>query len=195
MQCMVGGTLTCGSLLASRAEAQSRIDISLDGSIGFAASSGGEFVDRGLGNARLAIGIRDPFWETDRGSVGLDAEVSYDWFGLGGHDAICTLDPRGGCIPSFPTIGGTAALFGMSLESEGTIQARLLAGPAAYSLNGTRVGAMAGNLDVAWFPVWNLGLVLGGRETLIPRYRHDALSLLGWTLGIRLRTGAPVGRM
>lgn len=63
-------------------------------------------------------------------------------------------------------------------------------GGAAYSVNDTRVGAAVGEFDVAVFLVDHLGVILGARSAVIPvipRYRHDRLTMVPVLFGLRLR--------
>jgi hypothetical protein len=54
-------------------------------------------------------------------------------------------------------------------------------------VDGTRVGAVVGQLDAAVFPTAHIGLVLGPRFVVIPRYRRDRLTMIPALFGLRVR--------
>ena len=51
----------------------------------------------------------------------------------------------------------------------------------------TRVGALVGQLDGAEFPLEHVGITLGVRPALLPRFRGDRLWIVPVSLGLRVR--------
>jgi hypothetical protein len=57
-------------------------------------------------------------------------------------------------------------------------------------LRGARIAASlrrSGSTRVGFFPVSHLGVIVGARWIVAPRYRGDRLSVLPWSLGFRVR--------
>lgn len=156
----------------------------MDAAIGGADGGGGEFFDRGFAAARLAVSDV-PITDSRLRFV---FEGGYDWFGFtAGHDAVCRLSPRGGCLQPFPTIGGLTASVGGMAELGSAVELRGLVGGGAYSIDGTRAGGVVGELDVAAFFTSHVGVVLGFRNVAIPRYQSDRLTIRAWMVGFRVR--------
>jgi len=167
-----------------RAGAQAQVAVGVDASVGGARGAGGEFFDRRFAAARLAAHARVPLLR----GVGFVAEVGYEWFGfVSGHKAICYPNPRGGCLPPFPAVGGPAALVGVSIEPTRAAELRAAIGTAAYNINDTRLGAIVGHVDAAFYPTAGFGFVGGARSIAIPRYQGDRLTVTQWFIGVRLR--------
>src|SRR5690348_2840209 len=57
----------------------------------------------------------------------------------------------------------------------------------SYSINGTRAGAVVGQLDVAAFFESHVGFVVGFRDVAVPKYQGDRLTIRAWILGLRVR--------
>jgi hypothetical protein len=172
------------TLDAARLFAQAGGAAAVDATVGGAAGKGGEFYDRDIGGARLAVSFRR--WSTPH--VGAFGELSMDWLGLStGHYLVCYESSRGG-VESYPELSGPAAILGLI---GGTVdrrfEARVGAGAGAYAADGTRVGAVVSQVDAAAFPVAHVGLIIGARWIVVPRYRADRLSMLPWTIGMRVR--------
>ena len=159
-----------------------------DAAVGGATVKGGEFFNNGKAVAHLSIADR----LLQRGRFAVYAEAGYDWlgrFGLLGADPdlTCVGAPGGGCEPPFPDAGGPSASIGLVYAPFPPVETRVGVGGAAYSVDGTRVGAAVGQLDAAVFPAAHIGLMLGARFAVIPRYRHDRLTMVPVLLGLRVR--------
>lgn len=171
------------------AAAQREYRWSGDATVGGAAVSSGEFLNNSRAAAHLALAGR----VLGRGQFAMYAEAGYDWFGrfglLGANpDLVCIKDsPGGGCRPSFPDVAGLSASIGLVYAPFAHLETRVGVGGAAYSLDGTRVGAALGQLDVAAFPVAHIGFVLSGRFAVIPNYRQDHLTMRPVLFGLRVR--------
>lgn len=172
-----------------RVNAQEAHQWSSDAIVGAAIVGGGKFFNNGRAAAHLSVADR----VLQRGRFGTYAEVGYDWFGQFGiiganPDLICVADnPGGGCEPDFPRVSGPNASIGLVYAPVTAVETRLGVGGAAYSVDGTRVGAAIAQLDGALFPGDHLALVAGARLAVIPRYRHDRLALLPLLIGVRFR--------
>jgi hypothetical protein len=162
---------------------------SSDAVVGGAIVKGGDFLNRSRAAASLSVAEA----MTQRGRFAAYAEASYDWFGqfglLGGNpDLLCIVDrPGAGCEPPYPEVAGPSASLGVRYAPSTRLETRVAAGGAAYSVDGTRVGAAIGQLDVTAFPAAHLGVILRGRFVTIPRYRHDRLTMVPVVIGLRVR--------
>ena len=167
--------------------AQVRRSAALDAGIGIANGRGGDFVDRGFAGARIAVSGVVPVTQ----NVGLFIGLGYDWSGRPpAHGDLCRIDPGnpgGGCLPSFPAIRGADLTVGGAAALGSTVELRAGLGAGAFSLDGTRLGGVLGEGEVAFFPVASFGIVASTRTLVIPSYRGDRLSLARWSLGLRLR--------
>jgi hypothetical protein len=163
--------------------------LSVDGAVGVASVDSREFLNLGKAVAHLALTDR----LLQRGRFAVYAEAGYDWLGkfwlIGENpDLDCLLvTPGAGCAPSFPDVSGPTASVGLAYAPSTRIEARVGVGGAAYSIDGTQVGAAVGQLDAAVFPAAQLGLFLGARFVAVPRYRHDRLTMVPVVLGLRAR--------
>jgi len=184
LACVVG-SLASLTLGAHRADAQRRTTVAAEATIGGGSGKGGEFKDRELINARVGIGVRH--WRTPR--LGTFAELSMDWLGVGmGHHLVCVTNPRGGCLGNYPELAGPTVVVGIvGRRSDGRFEMRAGVGGGAYAADGPRVGAAVTQLDAAVFPITRVGLIVGARWVVIPRYRGDRLSVLPWSIGLRFR--------
>lgn len=180
-------TLGVGS--SHDASAQGGYRWSADGAVGAASVNGGGFFDNGPAAAHLAVANR----VLQRGALATYVEAGYDWqfrLGpLGGNpDLICIVNtPGGSCAPSFPDVTGASLSIGLAYAPFSKIETRVSLGGAAYSVGGTVVDAAVGQLDAAVFPARHVGLMLAARYAVIPRYRHDRLTMLPVLLGLRVR--------
>ena len=166
------------------ANAQTGLVWATDANVGFSHGGGGEFVYRSQPVAEIGVSVRKPLLH----SIGLDAEVDYDWSGnLNGQDLLCRLDSRGNCTPRFPEISGSVGLVGVTFGAADVVQLRLNAGLAAYSAGDTRLGAPVAAIDVALAPISWLAVVAGGRAFALPNYRGDRLTVTTLHLGLRLQ--------
>lgn len=186
-------TLTLGFTLgvasSHNASAQVADRWSADITLGGAAVKGGDFLNNGRAAARFSAADR----VLQRGRFAMYAEAGYDWlgrFGLLGADPdlTCVVDsPGGSCRPPYPDVTGPSVSVGLVYTPVTRVETRIGVGGAAYSVDGTRVGAAVGQLDAAVFPATHLGLILGARLAAIPRYRHDRLTMLPVLFGLRVR--------
>lgn len=180
-------TLEVGSSPFAAAQVDHRW--STDATFGGATVKSGDFFNNGRAAAHLSVADR----MLQRGRFATYAEVGYDWFGRFGllgadPDLTCVVNTAGGgCEPPFPDVTGPSASIGLVYAPVTRVETRVGVGGAAYSVDGTRVGAAVGQLDAAVFPADHLGLILGARFAVIPRYRHDRLTMIPVLLGLRVR--------
>jgi hypothetical protein len=171
------------------ASAQAAHRWSSDVTVGGAIVDGGDFLNHSKAAAHLSLAGR--IRQRERFAVYVEAD--YDWlgrFGLLGTnpDLVCVVDhPGGGCRPSYPDVAGPSASIGLLFAPVNGVEARVGVGGASYTIDGTRVGAGVGQLDAAVFPAPHVGLILGARLGVVPRYRHDRLTMVPVLLGLRLR--------
>jgi len=178
--CVIGATLPAHVTLA-----QARTSIAVDAMASSGSGRGGAFVDRQLVGARLGISVHR--WRAARWGAFL--EGSFDGLDMTtGHKTSCLQHPGGGCMPPFPDFAGAAVVGGLAAaRADRRLELRAGLGVAAYAADdGPRVGAFLGQLDAAAFPIAHVGLVLGARWIVIPRYRGDRLGVVPWTLGFRI---------
>ena len=178
-------------LRAPSASGQVLRGVAMDAAIGTAEGRGGDFVGRDFVAAHFAVSGVVPIAP----KLGFFVALGYDWFGFfgAGHGDICRIDPgnrSGGCLPTFPTVGGSNLTVGGAFALASAIQLRAGLGAAAYSLGDTRIGGVLAEAEAAVFPVPYVGIVASARTVAIPRYRQDRLSLAHWLLGVRLRPSA-----
>lgn len=180
--------LTLGAGWPRYARAQAAHRWSSDLAVGGAIVEGGDFLRNGKAAARVSFAGR----VLRRERVAAYVDAGYDWVGrfklLGANpDQVCILRSGGGCAPPYPGVSGPTASIGLLYAPFRWIETRVGAGGAAYSVDGTRVGAAVGQLDAAVFPVARVGLILGARYAAIPRYRHDRLTMIPLVFGLRVR--------
>lgn len=177
-------------LRAPSASAQVLRSVAMDATIGTAEGRGGDFVDRNFAAAHFAVSGVVPVAP----KVGFFIALGYDWFGFfaAGHGDTCRINPGSpsGCVPKFPTVGGSNLTLGGTFALASAVQLRAGLGAGAYSFDDTRIGAALAEAEAAVFPVPYLGIVARARTVAIPRYRQDRLSLAHWLLGVRLRPSA-----
>ncbi|HEY2375579.1 MAG TPA: hypothetical protein VGH98_06350 [Gemmatimonadaceae bacterium] len=145
--------VTIGGGVAHRSSAQTAHLWSADATIGDGTGHGGEYFDDGRIVAHLALGK----FLVKRGKLAVYAEAGYEWLGLGAVYLTCPLNSSGGCRPHYPSIAGPSASTGVLFAPWTRLEARAGVGGAAYSVDGTRVGAVVGQLDAAVFPQPILG--------------------------------------
>jgi hypothetical protein len=167
------------------AQAQARTSVSIEAALHAGSGKGGEFFDRDVVGARLGLSVRR--WRNP--TLGVFAEGSMDWLQLrSGHVTVCYLSSRGGCLGEYPEFAGPTAVVGLVARRMNRLEMRAGLGGAAYApTNGPRVGAVVSQVDAAVFPIAHIGLVLGARWIVIPRYRGDRLSVIPWAFGMRVR--------
>jgi hypothetical protein len=172
-------------VIVHAANAQTGVIWATDASFGFSNGRGGLFALRENPVAEIAGSVRKPL----RHGIGLDAEVDYDWsWQLPDPDLTCEIDPRGGCAPRFPAIGGPVGLVGVTWGAADVVELRVNAGLAAYGADNTRLGAPVTAIDIAGAPMSRLAIVAGWRAFALPNYRGDRLTVTTWHLGLRLQT-------
>ena len=163
---------------------------STDVTVGGATVNSGEYLNE-IGKAAAHLALADRVLQ--RGRFAAYAEAGYDWLGkfgpIGGNpDLLCIADrPGGRCRPDFPDVTGPSASIGLLYAPVTRVEIRIGVGGGAYSVDSTRVGAAVGQLDAAVFPGAHLGLILGARFAVIPRYRHDRLTMVPVLLGLRVQ--------
>lgn len=156
---VLGFTLAVSSPHSASAQVAHRW--SSDVAVGGAIVYGGAFFNNGRAAAHLSVGDR----LLQRGRFAAYAEVGYDWFGQFGllgadPDLTCVgITPRR-CAPPYPGVAGPSASVGLLYAPVPRVETRVGLGGAAYSVDGTRVGAAIGHLDAAVFSAAKLGLVL-----------------------------------
>jgi hypothetical protein len=176
--------VTLGIGFSHQSSAQSAHPWSADATIGGGIGRGGEFFNNDRPAAHLAVTDR----LLQRGKVAVYAEAGYDWLDLEvGGDAICVFNSRGGCRPRYPEIAGPSISIGALVAPWSRVETRVGLGGAAYSVNDTRVGAVVCHLDAAAYPATHLGLIFGAGFVVVPRYRHDRLTMIPVLFGLRLR--------
>ena len=183
-QCALALAMMLEVGFAPRTRAQNPHHWSADATIGDGVGRGGEYFNNDRGAAHL--GVAERMLQAKRLAVYVAA--GYDWLGLGvGGDAVCVISSRGGCRPRYPDIRGPSVTTGVLVAPWTRVEARVGVGGAAYPVDDTRFGAAVGQFDAAVFPVDHLGVVLGARFTVVPRYRHDRLTMNPVLLGLRVR--------
>ncbi len=187
LKILVGLALAGMILIPPGVSAQKPSPFSFDGAIGLASGHGGEFDDRRLLMLRLAASAR--YWMTPEwgayAELGIEGEGQYY-----GSYLVCTISSRGGCLQSFPRVSGPSLTLGaVSSSREGNrgLEARTGLGIAAYTVEHTRLGAGAASADLAAFFAPHVAVAGQARLLVIPRYRHDKLTVLGVTVGLRIR--------
>jgi hypothetical protein len=182
-------TLTFGVVIGATpvaAQSSARSSITVDAALGSGRGHGGEYRDRSLFGARLALSIRR--WHSPQSA--LFAEAAWDWLGwTRGHFLVCYPSSRGGCVPSYPELSGPTIIAGVATDAwNHRIEGRAAVGGGAYrAAPGPRVGAAIVQADAAWLPLRHVGLVVGARWILLPRYRGDKLTIIPWNVGLRIR--------
>lgn len=182
----LGLGLAGGSTHAAGAQAFYRW--SADVTVGGAIVSGGDFFNNGRATAHVSVIDR----MVKRGDLAVYLEAGYDWFGVFGllgadPDRTCIVTSSGMCEPPYPEVSGPSASIGLSFAPAKRVETRLGIGGAAYSVNGTAVGAEIGQLDATVVAAAHIGVVFGTRLAVIPRYRHDRLTLVPLLVGIRVQ--------
>lgn len=172
---------------ATSVSAQSRLSATGEAAVALAHGGGGEYIARGIGGFQFAASVR--FRRS--GAVSAFGEIAKESLGvIAGADAICVGSSRGGCVPRYPTFSGVAATAGLLLRDGAGGEWRAGVGMGVFSTDDrghTRVGALVGQLDGAEFPLDHVGITLGVRPALLPRFRGDRLWIVPVWLGVRVR--------
>jgi hypothetical protein len=180
---MVGAIVSLS--VSSTVFAQAKTSFAIDGSINPGTGKGGEFKDGDSWSWRVAASLT----RTLTPRIGVFMEVAADPSSLSNGDfAVCIPSSRGGCAPGFPAFSSASAVLGLeSGRQEGRFEVRAGVGGGMVSANHLRVGAVVTQADLGLFPLWHAGLVLGWRETIIPKFNGDRLSITSALVGLRLR--------
>jgi len=172
------------AMSSRQVHAQSLRSLALDATLGGARGRGGEFYDRGIVGARIAMSMRGP----QGAHIGPFVEVAMDWLSVGtASDAVCYLSPRGGCLQPYPAFAGPEITAGLVVGLRSHMELRGGIGGGAYVRDGPRVGGLLGQVDAAVFPFSHLGIVAGARAVVVPRYRGELLWTVPWAAGFRVR--------
>jgi hypothetical protein len=174
------------SLVGQPVVAQSvRLQPSLELSTGDAFGSGGVYRDRHLdGGARLAVGLR----VVRPQSFGMFVEVAGDALDVAAdHLTNCPPSPRGGCLHWYPAFVGVSGVVGVIGQPSSEWEWRTAIGGGAYGADGTKVGAVVSQADIAVFPFAYVGMFAGVRAIVMPSFRHDRLWMIPWMIGVRVR--------
>ena len=156
---------------------------SADAAIGAGTGHSRDYFDEGRTAARLAAAKRVLL----RDKLAVYFEAGYDWLGFLEVPLACPLSSDGGCRPRFPSIAGPSVSTGLVFAPWSRLEARAGIGGGAYSVDGTLVGSAVGQFDVAAFPAAHIGLVLGTRFIVVPRYRRDRITIIPFMVGLRVR--------
>ena len=176
--------LGLGIVVSAPVAAQRPVALAIDATVGGSQGHGGEFWDRGLAGARFAITVRGGGMRT----LVPYGEAAIDWLSITmGHDLLCVPSSRGGCMDPYPGLRGPTISFGLLARPRRRIELRGGVGGGAYEAEGTRVGAITANGDIAGFIVGHVGVVIGTRLIIVPRYRGDRLWTNPWAIGVRIR--------
>jgi hypothetical protein len=172
---------------ATSVSAQSRVSATGEAAMALGHGGGGEYRERGIGGFQFAASVR--FRRS--AAVSVFGEITRESLGfIAGGDAICVVSPHGGCVPRYPSFGGVAATAGLLFRDGADGEWRAGVGMGAFSTDDrghTRVGALLGQLDGAEFPFEHVGITLGVRSVLLPRFRGDRLWIVPVSLGLRVR--------
>lgn len=167
------------------AGAQATQSFAVDATIGNGRANGGEFRDRHIGGVRLAAsvsGSRDA-------KLSPYAEIARDWLALGmGHILICYESTRGGCIQPYPELRGMELIVGGLLRPTPRIELRAgVGGGAFHASEGPQVGGIVVQADGTVRASDHIGVLLGTRYVVLPRYIGDRLWTMPWAFGLRVR--------
>jgi hypothetical protein len=164
--------------------AQARTSFALDASVNLGVGKGGEFKDDDYGSVRVAASVARGVSK----KIGMFAELAVDPLALSdGSSLVCLPSSRGGCAPPFPSFTAASLLIGAMSSRDRWFEVRAGIGGAIAAEHNTRVGGIVTQADVGLFPMRHLGLVLGWRAIVIPRFRHDKLTLGSAVVGLRIR--------
>jgi hypothetical protein len=167
------------------AGAQSNPSFAVDATTGGGRANGGEFRDRHIGGVRLAVnvsGSRDA-------KLSPYVEIAKDWLALSmGHTLMCYESTRGGCIKHFPDLRGTELILGGLLRPSPRVELRAGVGGGAFQApEGPRVGGIVVQADASVRASDHIGVLLGTRYVVLPRYLGDRLWTMRWAFGLRVR--------
>ena len=172
------------STLPALSSARAQTSFAVDASVNVGTGKGGEFKNDDFASwrvgASLARGINK--------KVGMFGELAIDPTSLITGDKLnCVPSSRGGCAPAFPKFSSASLLLGAMSARDRWFEARGGVGGAVLSSEHTYVGGLVSQADVGLFPLRHAGIVLGWRAIIVPRFRHDRLTLGSAVVGLRLR--------
>lgn len=167
------------------AGAQSNPSFAVDATTGAGQGNGGEFFDRGIGGVRLAVSVSG----TRDARLSPYVEIAKDWLALGmDHILICYPSTRGGCIKPYPDLRGIELILGGLLRPTPRVELRAGVGGGAFEASeGPRVGGIVGQADATVRVSNHIGVLLGTRYVVLPRYIGDRLWTMPWAFGLRVR--------
>ena len=172
------------SSIAAPGTAQGQTSFAVDASVNVGAGKGGEFKNDDFASWRVGASLARGI---DK-KVGMFAELAVDPTSLITGDKLnCVPSTRGGCAPAFPKFSSASLQFGATSARDRWFEVRGGVGGAVLSSDHTYVGGVVSQADVGLFPLRHAGIVLGWRAIIVPRFRHDRLTLGSAVVGLRLR--------
>ena len=179
---IVGAFVTLS--LPGLADAQARTSFAVDASVNVGAGRGGEFKNDDFASWRVGASLARAINK----KVGMFGEIAVDPTSLITGDKLsCVPSSRGGCAPAFPKFSSASLLIGAMSARDRWFEVRGGAGGAILASDHTYVGGIVSQADVGLFPLRHAGIVLGWRAIMVPRFRHDRLTLGSAVVGLRLR--------
>lgn len=169
-------------LLAPPAAAQQSQPALLEASVGAGHLSGGPpFTSRGGYAVDALLGARVRPLPAGALVLALNGAMQ----GPVVSNDMCTLTAGGDCVGAQPIFYTVGVLAGWANR---TGSLRALAGPASVQADGgDRALGVQARLDGASPALYHVAAVLSLRGTLVPNYRGDALGLMAFGVGLRLR--------
>jgi hypothetical protein len=170
--------------LSTLSSARAQTSFALDGSVNVGIGKGGEFKDNDYSSWRVGASLARGISK----KAGVFAELAVDPTSLTNGDKLnCVPSSRGGCAPAFPKFSGASLLLGAMSGRDRWFEVRGGVGGALLMSDHTYVGGVVSQADVGLFPLRHAGIVLGWRAIIVPRFRHDRLTLGSAVVGLRLR--------
>lgn len=182
---LVVGALVLSSSLPALSSAQAGTSFAVDASVNVGAGKGGEFKNDDFASWRVGASLARGITK----KAGMFAELAVDPTSLTtGEKLNCIPSSRGGCAPAFPKFSSASLLLGAMSGRDRWFEVRAGVGGAVLSSEQhTYVGGIVSQADVGLFPLRHAGVVLGWRAIIVPRFRHDRLTLGSAVVGLRLR--------
>ena len=166
--------------------------VTIDGTIGVGLGwGGGNRVNRSLVVADLLAAVRLGGGQHDSFLAGLETISE----GLFGGDKVCVVNPRGGCVPGYPSFEARAVVGGREWQLSRVFYVRAFGGPGYYRVHFTEpdatnhsIGARAG-ADIAVQFGQHVAAMLGTRGSWIPKVQHQSYLTNTHVIGLRLGIG------
>jgi hypothetical protein len=158
----------------------------VDASINPGTGRGGEFKNYDALSWRVAASLTGRL--TPR--MGLFVELAADPMSLlDAEKADCVPSSRGGCAPTFPDLVSGYGLVGVESgrQTASRFEVRAGLGGGMVSANHTRAGVVVAQADAGLFATQHVGLVLGLRALMIPKFDGDRLTVRSALVGLRIR--------